>query len=169
MSEIQNPVPEEMPPPPFRWNSKVLKMLALLMVALALPVTIAILGIRDLRNAAPPAPEVEGLRGALETVVDSKWKEPFLEGAVRTATRGVANGDACLETGDDVQALARDCGGSVLAPERIEEGGTRWLIQIPADRKAAFEAGLAARGFSPVKGEAAGDPVFYSLEIRILP
>jgi hypothetical protein len=169
MSEKQNPVSEEMPTPPFRWNSKVLQIVALLIVALALPVTIAILGIRGLRNASSPAPEMDGLRGALETVVDSKWKEPFLEGAVRTATRAVANGDACLKTGDDVQVLARDCGGSVLAPERIEEGGTRWLVQVPADRKAAFEAGLAARGFSPVVGEAAGDPVFYSLEIRILP
>ncbi len=167
MSEKQNPVPEETPAPPFRWNSKVPQMVALLLVALALPVTVAIIGIRDIRKT--PAPEVEGLREALETVVDSKWKEPFLEGGFRTASLGVANGDACLKTGEDVQALARDCGGSVLAPEKIEEGGTRWLIQIPADRKAAFEDGLAARGFSPVAGGVPGDPVFYSIEIQILP
>lgn len=169
MSEKQNPVSEEMPAPPFRWNSKVLQMAALLMVALALPVTIAILGIRDIRKAAPPAPEAQGLREALETVVDSKWQAPFLEESVRTAVRNVPNGDACLKIGEDVRTLAGDCGGSVLTPERIEEGGTRWLVQVPADRKVAFESGLAARGFSAPAGEAAGDPVLYSLEIRILP
>lgn len=169
MSEKQNPTPEQMPASPFRWNAKVAQMVAVLMVALALPVTIAILGIRDLRKNSLPAPEVEGLRGALETVVDSQWKPPILEGAIRTAFRKVPDGAACLRTGEDIQKLARDTGGTALTPERIESGGTRWLVQVPANRKNAFEAGLAARGFSLSPGVVAGDPVFYAVEIQIAP
>ena len=169
MSEKQNPTPEQMPASPFRWNAKVAQMVAVLMVALALPVTIAILGIRDLRKNSLPAPEVEGLRGALETVVDSQWKLPILEGLIRTSVREVPDGAACLQTGEDIQKLARDAGGTVLTPERIESGGTRWLVQVPADRKTAFEAGLATWGFSLPPGNAVGDPVFYAVEIRIAP
>ena len=169
MSEEHSPTPEETPAPPFRWNAKVLQMAALLLMALALPLTIAILGIRDIRKASQPAPEAEGLRSVLENVVDQKWQAPVLAGAVRTTACEVPNGDACLKSGDDIQKLARDSGGSVLAPERIESGGTRWLVQIPADRIAAFESSLAVMGFSPAIGEAQGDPVVYSIEIRIAP
>ena len=169
MSEEHRPTPEETPAPPFHWNPKVLQMAALVMLALALPLTIAIYGIRDIRKASQPATEAEGLRSVLENVVDQKWQSPVLAGAVRTTARVVPNGDACLEVGNDIQNLARDSGGSLLAPERIETGGTRWLVQIPADRLAPFESSLAERGFSPVLGEAQGDPVIYSIEIRIAP
>lgn len=174
MREELNSESAEPTAPPFRWNSRVLQMAALVMLALALPLTIAILGIRDIRMASKaaisaPEPEVPGLRGALETIVDSRWKPPLLDGSVRTARRGVPDGDACLRTGEAVQRLARDSGGTVLAPERIESGGTRWLVQMPVDRKNAFEAGLEALGFAPAVGEASGDAVFYAVEIRIGP
>ena len=55
MSEEQNPDFEETPPPPFRWNGKVLQMVSLVLVALALPMTIAIYGIRDIQMPATPA------------------------------------------------------------------------------------------------------------------
>lgn len=169
MSEKQNPMPEQMPASPFRWNTKVAQMVAVLMVALALPVTIAILGIRDLRKNALPSPEVEGLRGSLEAVVDSQWKPPVLEGTIRTTVREVPDGTACLKTGEDLQSIARNTGATVITPERIESGGTRWLVQVPADRKTDFESGLAAKGFTLPSGGMAGDPVFYAVEIRIAP
>lgn len=169
MSEKQNPTPEQRPESPFRWNTKVMQMVGVLMVALALPVSIAILGIRDLQKNSRPAPEVEGLRGSLENVVNSQWQPPVLEGAIRTALREVPSGEACLKIGEDVQKIARDAGGTVLTPERIESGGTRWLVQVPADQKTEFESGLAARGFSLPSGGMSDDPVFYAVEIRIAP
>lgn len=169
MSEEHHPTPEESPAPPFRWNAKVLQMAALVMVALALPLTIAIYGIRDIRKASQPTPEAEGLRAVLENVVDQKWQAPVLAGAVRSASREVPDGAAALRFGDDIQKLARDSGGMVLSPEKIESGGTRWLVQIPANGKNAFESALAAMGFSPATSGSSDDPVFYSIEIRIAP
>jgi len=169
MSEEHSPSPEESPAAPFRWNAKVLQMVALVLMALALPLTIAIYGIRDIRKASQPAPEAEGLRAVLENVVDQKWQAPVLAGAVRSTSRDVPNGDACLKVGEDIQKLARDSGGMVLTPEKIESGGTRWLVQIPAAQKNAFESALAAMGFSPAMGEPKGDPVIYFIEIRIAP
>jgi hypothetical protein len=81
----------------------------------------------------------------------------------------VPDGDACVKAGDALQSLVRDSGGSVLTPEKIEAGGTRWLVQIPADRAAAFEARLGSAGFSEPVGKRSSDPVIYAVEIRIAP
>lgn len=169
MNEEHNPSPGESPAPPFRWNAKVLQMVALVLMALALPLSIVIFGIRDIRKASQPGPEAEGLRAVLENVVDQKWQAPVLEGAVRSTSLEVRNGDLCLKVGEDIQKLARDSGGMVLTPEKIESGGTRWLMQMPAGQKTAFESALAAMGFSPATGESTDDPIFYSVEIRITP
>jgi hypothetical protein len=169
MSEEQKNAPKEPPAGPFRWNAKVLQMVALVMVALALPLTIAIFGIRDIRIAVQPTPESPGLRAVLENVVNQNWQAPFLEGAVRSSLREVPDGNACLKIGEAVQKIARDSGGVVLTPEKIESGGTRWLVQVPANQKDAFETALAAMGFSSFTGVSKDDPVFYFVEIRIAP
>jgi len=77
MSEEPNPDFKEAPQPPFRWNGKVLQMVSLVLVALALPMTIAIYGIRDIRKAAEPIPDAVGLRAVLENVVDETWQLRF--------------------------------------------------------------------------------------------
>lgn len=166
---MSDPESQENPPPPFRWNPKVIQMAALVMVALALPLTIAIYGIRDIRQASESTVDATGLRTVLENIVDEKWKEPVLEGGLQTAGRDVPDGEACVKVGDALQSLVRDNGGSVLTPEKIETGGTRWLVQIPADRATAFEARLASAGFSAPSGKRVGDPVIYAVEIRIAP
>jgi hypothetical protein len=169
MTEEHNHTLKESPASPFRVNAKVLQMVVLVITALALPLTIAIFGIRDIRKSTQPAQEAEGLRAVLENVVDQKWQTPVLMGAVRSASREVPNGDACLKSGNDIQKLALEFRGAVLAPEKIETGGTRWLLQIPADRKTAFESAFAEMGYSHLTGEGTGDPVFFSIEIRIVP
>lgn len=166
---MSEPESQENPPPPFRWNPKVVQMVALVMVALALPLTIAIYGIRDIRKASETTVDATGLRTVLENIVDEKWKAPVLEGAFHAVGRDVPDGDACVKAGDALQSLVRDSGGSVLTPEKIEAGGTRWLVQIPADRAAAFEARLGSAGYSEPVGKRSGDPVIYAVEIRIAP
>jgi hypothetical protein len=167
MSEEPNPDFEETPTPPFRWNGKVLQMVSLVLVALALPMTIAIYGIRDIRKASEPIPDAVGLRAVLENVVDQQWQAPVLEGAARISVREVPDGEACLKAGETIQNLVRNCGGVVLTPEKIESGGTRWLVQIPGDRVASFERGLVEAGFSNPKRDRAGESVFFSIEIPI--
>lgn len=166
---MSEPESQENPPPPFRWNPKVIQMVALVMVALALPLTIAIYGIRDIRKASETTVDATGLRTVLENIVDEKWKAPVLEGAFHAVGRDVPDGDACVRAGDALQSLVRDSGGSVLTPEKIEAGGTRWLVQIPADRAAAFEAQLGSAGYSEPVGKRSSDPVIYAVEIRIAP
>ena len=167
MSEKPNPDFEETPQPPFRWNGKVLQMVSLVLVALALPMTIAIYGIRDIRKAAEPIPDAAGLRAVLENVVNEQWQAPVLEGAARISVREVPDGEACLNAGETIQNLVRNCGGVVLTPEKIESGGTRWLVQIPGDRVASFERHLVEAGFSSSNGDRAGESVFFSIEIPI--
>ena len=166
---MQEPETQEKPEPPFRWNPKVIQMAALVMVALALPLTIAIYGIRDIRKASESTADATGLRTVLENIVDEKWKAPVLEGAMLSSGLGVSDGDAALKAGEALQNLVRESGGSVLTSEKIESGGTRWLVQVPARRSSDFESGLAAAGFSPPVGARSGDPVFYAVEIRIAP
>jgi len=169
MSEEHHHTLKESHASPFRVNAKVLQMIVLVIMALALPLTIAIFGIRDIRKSPQPAQEAEGLRAVLENVVDQKWETPVLLGPGRSASREVPNADVCLKSGNDIQKLALEFGGAVLAPEKIETGGTRWLLQVPANRKTAFESAFAEMGYSRLTGEGTGDPVFFSIEIRIAP
>lgn len=166
---MKNPEPDETPARPFRFNAKVAQVAALAMVALALPLTLAILGFRDMRHSAP-APEIPVLRGSLEGVVDAQWSPPDLSAGTRKFERAVADGDACLALGESVGTLAEGLGGTVLSPERIEEGGTRWVVQIPAGKAAEFDAGLGRLGFAgPGEPAAAGEPVLYEVEIPLRP
>jgi hypothetical protein len=168
-SPMNEPESQENPQPPFRWNPKVIQMAGLVMVALALPLTIAIYGIRDIRKASETPDDSAGLRTVLENIVDEKWQAPVLEGAFRPVAREVPDGEACAKAGEALQSFVRDSGGSVLTPEKIESGGTRWLVQIPADRAEIFEAKLGSAGYTAPAGECSGDPVIYSIETRIAP
>jgi hypothetical protein len=167
MSEEPNPDFEESPTQPFRWNGKVLQMVSLVLVALALPMTMAIYGFREIRKASEPFPDAAGLRAVLENVVDEQWQAPVLEGAAPIFMCEVSDEEACLKAGETIQNVVRNSGGVVLTPEKIESGGTRWLVQIPGDRAVSFETELAEAGFSSPKGDRGGAPFFYSIEIPI--
>jgi hypothetical protein len=171
---MQNLEPENAEKRPFRFNSKVVHVGALVMLALALPLTLAILGFRDMRKPAvtsEPAPEVEGLRGALETVVDSRWSAPVLDSGTHRVVKEVPNGDECLKVGNAVQEVARKMNLTVIIPEKIESGGTRWLVQMPVGSVSAFELELGLLGFTGLGAvaEPASGVVLYEVEIPIRP
>ena len=174
---MENFDPDATPPRPFRFNSKVVLMAALVLVALALPLTLAIIGFRDMRQpvAIPvdpgPAPEIEGLRGALESVVDSRWSAPVLDSGARRVVKEVADGDECLRVGNAVQEVAKKMNLTVVIPEKIESGGTRWLVQMPAGSVSAFELELGLLGFTGLGAASAASAgvVLYEVEIPILP
>jgi len=170
---MENPDPQETPVRPFRFNPKVVQMAALAMVALALPLTLAIIGFLDIRQSAREAesastPEIPVLRGTLESVVDAQWTPPDLSAGTRKVVREVPDGEACLEVGESVGELAKNLGATILSPERIEEGGTRWIIQVPAGKVAGFNQGLRRLGFQGVEGAPeSGDSSLYEVEIPI--
>lgn len=170
---MENPAPEETPKAPFQFNAKVVQMLALVLLALALPLTLVILGFRDIRQSArdmeaASAPEIPALRQSLENVVNAQWTPPDLSAGTRKVVREVADGDACLALGESVGKLAENVGAVVLSPERIEAGGTRWIIQVPASQVAGFEDGLRGLGFAGVEEAPGGvETVLYEVEIPI--
>ncbi|MFM8364424.1 MAG: hypothetical protein ACKOAS_04660 [Verrucomicrobiota bacterium] len=173
---MENHEPENPAPPPFRWNVRVVQVVVLVMVALALPLTLAILGFRDMRkpvvpSTEEPAPEMEGLRGALESTVDARWTAPVLDSGARRAVKEVANGEECLRLGNAVQEVAKKMDLTVVIPEKIESGGTRWLVQMPTGSVSTFELELGMLGFTGLGG---GTPsgtgvVLYEVEIPFRP
>lgn len=171
---MENLDPEDTEKRPFRLNSKVVQVGALVLVALALPLTLAILGFRDMRKPAAtsePAAGTEVLRGALETVVDSRWSTPVLDTGSRRVLKEVPNGEECLRIGNSVQEVAKKMDLTVVIPEKIESGGTRWLVQMPAGSVSAFELELGLLGFTGLGAaiEPGNGVVLYEVEIPIRP
>lgn len=173
---MENSEPENTPPPPFRFNAKAVRMALLVMAALLLPLTLAIVGFRDMRQPVAPASAEpvagnEGLRGALENVVDSRWSPPVLDSGARRVVKEVADGDECLRIGNAVQDVAKKMELAVVIPEKIESGGTRWLVQMPAANVSAFELEMGLLGFTGL-GAASGPGqgvILFEVEIPIRP
>jgi hypothetical protein len=168
-------------PPAFRINGKVVQFLMIILLALGLPITVAILGIIEMRKDRRPVVEVVdepssaepiGLRSVLEHAAENAWKAPEVLNAAgaRTFKRMCPSGEACLELGDQIKAVAISLDGVAIAPERIEEGGARWLIQIPHKSAQAFESELARLGFlgNDTSASSSVDTnCLYVIEIRI--
>lgn len=162
--------------PPFRFNAKVAQFLVIVLLAMGLPIAVAILGFLEMRRAMNPAPvesaeEPAGLRAALEQAVDATWQAPQgLGAATRRFEMAVRDGDECQQVGESAKSAAKSFGGVVVTPERIEEGGTRWIVQVPATEARAFEAALGGLGFKSVQSTSADSTngqVLYELVIPI--
>jgi len=173
---MENHNPENHPRRPFQWNAKVVQLAALVLVALALPLTLVILGFRDMRKPAVASElqsdaELDGLRGSLEKVVDSRWSAPVLESGTRRVVKEVPNGEDCLRIGNAVQEVAGKMNLTVVIPEKIESGGTRWLVQMPVGSVSAFELELGLLGFTGLGATvpASSGVVLYEVEIPIRP
>ena len=94
MSESQLPEPQE-PKPRFRLNVQVFQIFGLVIIALALPFTILILGLLDIRkntkpsattksvNATQRSTEVPGLRSTLDSIAASHLPRPTLDDGIR--------------------------------------------------------------------------------------
>ena len=168
-------------PPAFRINGKVVQFLMIILLALGLPITVAVLGIIEMRKDRRPVVEVleeptsaepSGLRPMLEQAAENAWKAPgaLVAGSASTFTIICPSREACLQLGDQIKAAALSVDGYVIPPERIEEGGTRWLIQVPHKRVQSFESDLARLGFLGNKSSTSRSldaACLYVIEIRI--
>ena len=94
MNKSEIPDPSE-PQPRFRFNVQVFQIFGLVIIALALPFTILILGLLDIRKNTKPsgttiseastqtATEAPGLRATLDSIAESKLPMPALDDGIR--------------------------------------------------------------------------------------
>ncbi len=150
--------PDE-PLPKFRLNAKVFQILGVLAVALALPITILILGLSGLREEQRPvsreteisssAPEVPGLRQSLESIAAANLPVGSIESSIRIfrlCVDGAENsGTKRLETLD---FLTRSASGFVELDDSTQQ---TWIVTVDSSRVAEFEKNLTSIGFKDEK------------------
>ena len=125
---------------PFRLNPQVVQMLAVALVALAVPLAVVILGLRQI-SARPsaPAPEIPELRVSLEQVADQHLRPPgMMTGEAIVLQRP---GAELPDVRREIELAAAKAGGSVLVTE-IPEGGVRLLVKVPASSAGDFDRAL---------------------------
>ncbi len=125
--------PETEPRPPFRINRQVGQMIALLLLALALPITIIVLSVRGWAPRQPtPAPEVVELRESVENIATEHFGAAQLsDGRREVAFSG--NKEEMKDRRALIESAAKKLGGSVLP------GETDWLVSVPDERAGEFE------------------------------
>jgi len=121
----------------FRLNPRVIQMIVVLMVALAVPVTLVVLGLRSMAgHSSGPAPEVEGLRTSLESAADKHFPPPEnLGGGRRFVFKAVTDASAQPSLLEQAAAAV----GGVAISSRQEDGSTRILIRVPPESSEYFE------------------------------
>lgn len=122
------------PSEPFRFNRRVLQMVAVMMVALVVPLVLVVLGLRSMRVTGP-APEAEGLRASLDSAAEKHFPSPQGLGGGRRFTlsgRGDAGEAALLLE----QAAAASGGLALVSAE--PDGSLRIRIRIPSESSDHF-------------------------------
>ena len=122
-------------------------MIGILLVALAVPLTLVTLGIRQFTaKPKPTAPETQGLRAALEQAAEKTWQAPGAMADGRSIFVLSAPGNA-QDAKKAVGVAAQRFHGVVLPAPTREGGAERILVQIPNASAQAFES-EALREFS---------------------
>jgi len=148
------PNPEE-PLKKFRLNPHVFQIVGLLAVALALPITILVLGVvgiqkerRDARESLEPNPvtELSGLRLSLEAIADAKLSVAPVSSPVRTFWLQAKSEEIVQKK----RAELLDCFNRTRAGvvETGEATNPHWLVSLPTAEGRAFESELEKLGFT---------------------
>lgn len=147
---------------PFRLNPQVVQMLAVVLVALAVPLTVVILGLRQVSlRPSGPAPEIPELRASLEQVADQHLRPSGM-----MAGEAIVLHRASAELPDvrrQIEVAAAKVGGSVIVSE-IPEGGVRLLVKVPASSAGDFENSALPQNPSTAPG-----PGLYEIQILSKP
>jgi hypothetical protein len=141
--------------PPFRANRQVLLVLALLLLALALPLAMFIVGIRGVPKKTAATPDAVELRRSVESIASQHFGEPTLSDGRREIPFSGSAPEMSARR-KVIEAAARSLGGSILP------GEAELLIGIPRDRAGEFEVAAllpAARAGS----EPVGDSILYRI------
>jgi hypothetical protein len=175
----QDPMPSENQSPEtsasFHFNAKVAQMLAIILLALAMPITIAVLGFLEIRKKShvensQTIAEPLGLRAAFEHAADASWKAPQgLSSSYRRFELTSQSQEECLRIYPMVKEAAANFGALVVTAESNDPDAVRWMAQLPADSAMEFEDILESLGFSGPQHKThdpKDGPVFYELQIR---
>lgn len=150
------------PVPKFRLNTQVFQILGLLAVALALPITILILGLSGMRKDRQAVPvetviadsmaEVPGLRQSLESIAAANLPIGSVESSMRIF-RLCVNGAENRNTKrlEVLDVLKRSEIGFVELEDSARES---WIVTVESSRAVEFEKNLTSIGF---KDEEAGE------------
>jgi hypothetical protein len=180
----QNP---DEPVPKFQLNAKVFQILGVLALALALPVTILILGLSGMRKDRQAVPmetgiedstaEVPGLRQSLESIAAANLPVGSVESSMRIF-RLCMNGAESLKTKrlEVLDFLKRSGIGFVEISDSAQES---WIVTIESSQAIGFEKNLTSIGFKNEKaGEgahatisdaASSQSVLYRMQLEVAP
>jgi hypothetical protein len=180
----QNP---DEPVPKFRLNAKVFQILGVLAVALALPVTILILGLSGMRKdrqAVPTEPEiadftaeVPGLRQSLESIAAANLPVGSVESSMRIFSLGVNGAENRNAKRLAVLDFLKRSGiGFVELSDSTQES---WIVTVESSQAVGFEKNLTSIGFKDEKAgegahttisDAASDQsVLYKIQLEVAP
>jgi hypothetical protein len=162
MSETNPSQNPHEPVPKFRLNTQVFQILGLLAVALALPITILILGLSGMRKDRQAAPrdtgiadstaEVPGLRQSLESIAAANLPVGSLESSMRIFTLRVNDAENLKTKRIEVLDFLKRSGiGFVEISDSTQES---WIVTVESSQNLGFEKNLASIGF---KNEEAGE------------
>jgi len=129
-------------------------MLAVVVVALAVPLAVLLLGIRGFSpKPAASAPEAPGLRAAVELAASKNLPPPAPLGTDTRQFVLLPGQGNPLERWREIEKSADMLGGTTLLVGQ-PDGGSRLLVQIPAAAAASFEE----RALAGLNSSAAPDP-----------
>lgn len=138
-------------PARFRLNPQVFLMIAVLFLALAIPLALVVLGGREILKPSRPAPEIPELRASLEAVASQALPPPAELGGGRrfvlTKEIDAAASRALIE--ETASAL-----GGCVVESPVDTGGCpRLIVRIPSAAAARFEEAVLAKACIPQGGD----------------
>jgi hypothetical protein len=146
----------------FRVNFQVIQMIAVVLVALAIPLALVALGIsRYSPGSGAAAAEPQGLRVALEQAAKS-WQPPEPVSDGRSVFILSTPGSAA-EARKEVEGSVKKLGGVVLPASAGRLGEERLLVQIPGSGGQVFESGCLRLFVESQHGHAPGESRLYEL------
>jgi len=187
MSETDPAQRPDEPVPKFRVNAQVFQILGLLAVALALPITILVLGLIGMRKDQLNAPveprvsdspaEVPGLRQSLESIAEANLPIGPVESPMcifRLRLDGAENRDQ--KRLEILDVFKRSDAGFAETGDSAQQS---WIVTVEPSRVALFENDLIRMGFlgqktgegseTRVSDTGANQSVLYKVELEASP
>ena len=157
MSEIDPAQKPEEPVPKFRINAQVFQILGLLGVALALPITVLILGLNGIRKerqstvvaesqVSEAAAEVPGLRQSLESIANANLPVGPVESPMRIFRLRYEDAAQREQRRSEVLELFKRTG--IPFVETGEATADSWIVNVEPNGAESFENGLISFGFT---------------------
>lgn len=147
---------ESLPPQrqPFRPNPAFFRMLAIVFLALALPVATIVLGFRDWTpGKKSPPPEISALRESVEVIAAGRLGSPGIEDARREIPFS-GSGPEVKARRSAIEAAARTAGATVISSDGA------LLVSVPNRSAGEFEAALGVAPAGPGAFDAGADRLY---------